>query len=258
MHGTIEPPAQQENVLLSEVERVLRRVSVYREKAKEFYLRVLLNGHRCPRCGETLSADGPGRCVCPSGHSLDPTLAFQHSPCCHALLRKRICHYACGRCGRSVPSRFLFDERIFDAAYFRDRMRQSREERSARRRQLRCQAIDARSQSLAIEELPDIDDVPGLAQDLAEFIGQAQATDDEFPGCSPQDVFDLARYQATIRDALSPEGSLFSELPTLGDNHRLDMVRRFMSLVFMEHVGDVALSPFGQTDVLVVPREAHS
>ena len=245
------------NPLLSEVQDVLERVATYKQEARQFYWEVLLSAHACPECGGSLYAAAPGRCTCRSGHSLDPTLAFQRSPCCQAGLRKLISHYACSRCGRSVPSRFLFDERVFDAAYFRERMRQSRERRIEQRRQLQHRIVSARSQWLVLDDLPGIGDVPGLLEDLSEFISQEQGPALQASPALSRDVFDLTAYEAAIRQALTPDGTLFSDIPPLSTKHRLDKARRFVGLIFMEHVGEVLLTPFGQTDILVMPREAH-
>ena len=133
-------------------------------------------------------------------------------------------------------------------------MRQSREERNERRHELHLQAIDARSPSLVIEELPEIEDVHGLTQDLDAFVGSHDDGRDDLPEFRPDEPFRLAAYRAAIAGQLSDDGLLFSEIAQLTDRHRLDRVRRFTTLVFMEHTHEVILSPFGQTDILVMPR----
>jgi hypothetical protein len=86
------------------------------------------------------------------------------------LVRKTF-HYACSRCGKVVPSRFLFDERVFDKAYFREMMQTSRERVKKKREELKRLLAGSRSGSLSILTEPSLDSIPGLAQNLDEFIG---------------------------------------------------------------------------------------
>ena len=115
------------NPLIHQINGILEYVDAYKEKVRDFYFRVLLSQHACPTCGDALHMTGVSECSCRSGHIFDPTVAFQPSPCCQARLIRKTFHYACSRCHKTVPSRFLFDERVFDAEYFREMMREHRD-----------------------------------------------------------------------------------------------------------------------------------
>ena len=104
-----------DNPLVHDVLRVLARLEAFREQARAFYYAVLLSGLACPACGGRLRMIADSRCACDAGHELDPTVAFQRSECCNAPVARRVLHYECSTCRRTVPSRFLFDERLFDA-----------------------------------------------------------------------------------------------------------------------------------------------
>ena len=115
------------NKLVQQFQPVQVRVGDYKQRAKDFYFRVILSAVSCPECGGQLEMSGQSQCRCSCGRSLDPTVEFQKSQCCGAKLTLKTFHYACTKCHRSVPSRFIFDERVFDKAYFRKLMRESRE-----------------------------------------------------------------------------------------------------------------------------------
>ena len=112
--------------LLRGLHRVENRIIHYKAKVKEFYFRVLLSQYECPKCGTELKMTGPSQCSCLSGHTFDPTLAFQQSPCCGVSLERKTLHFRCCKCRQTVPSRFLFDEKLFDRAYFREMMQEAR------------------------------------------------------------------------------------------------------------------------------------
>jgi hypothetical protein len=107
------------NPLVHQINGILEYVDAYKERVRDFYFQVLLSQHACPTCGDALHMTGASECSCQSGHIFDPTVSFQSSPCCHARLIRKTFHYACSRCHETVASKFLFDERVFDAEYFR-------------------------------------------------------------------------------------------------------------------------------------------
>ena len=121
------------NPLLSGIHLVSKRVAAFKEKARRFFHCVALSAHSCPVCGGPLTMTGPSACRCSCGRAFDPTIEFQKSNCCGARLKRRQLHYACSVCGAVAPSRFLFDERLFDAEYFAERMRESRQRKRLRR-----------------------------------------------------------------------------------------------------------------------------
>ena len=106
--------------LVSAVIRILKRVDDFKKLAREFYFDVILSVHQCPRCGSRLEMTGKSECSCVCGNIFDPTIAFQKSACCGKHLVRKSQHYICSECGTNVPSMFLFDEKLFDKAYFRE------------------------------------------------------------------------------------------------------------------------------------------
>ena len=115
------------NPLFSALKRALKRFGRFRDSSKAYYFEVVLFTRSCPDCGGRLSMTGQSRCTCISCKtSLDPTISFQKSSCCCVSLLRKTFHYTCSKCSRLTPSRFLFNERVFDTVYFREMMRESR------------------------------------------------------------------------------------------------------------------------------------
>ena len=158
------------NPLIHQINGILEYVDAYKEKVRDFYFRVLLSQHACPTCGDALHMTGVSECSCRSGHLFDPTVAFQPSPCCQARLIRKTFHYACARCHKTVPSRFLFDERVFDAEYFREMMREHRDHVKSRREEIGRLLAESRSGALLLMEEPRLDALPDFLQDLDAFI----------------------------------------------------------------------------------------
>ena len=125
------------NPLVRRVQVILKRVEAFRQMAREYYYGVVLSRHSCPDCDGRLRMIGESECKCDCGRVLDPTLYFQRSVCCGVGLARKTFHYACVKCGKSTPSKFIFDERVFDAAYFKDAMH---EHRQRARAELKCLA----------------------------------------------------------------------------------------------------------------------
>jgi len=65
---------QAANPLIREFDRVLYRVSGFKELARAYYFEVVLSPYRCPGCEGRLQMAGPSRCVCACGKFFDPTL----------------------------------------------------------------------------------------------------------------------------------------------------------------------------------------
>jgi uncharacterized Zn finger protein (UPF0148 family) len=117
--------------------------------ARSFFNAVVLSGEPCPACGGSLVMERDGRCRCAAcARRLDPTIVFQRCPACGGKPRLRIRRYVCGSCGAEIVSRFLFDGLTFDAAYFRQKMTESRERRRAQRERVRQTLAESRSASL--------------------------------------------------------------------------------------------------------------
>jgi len=163
---------------------------------------------------------GQSRCSCSRSHTFDPTLAFQKSNCCEAGLLRKTFHYACSKCGRTVPSRFLFDERIFDKTYFREMMRESRARANRKRQEIKKLLAESRSGTLSLTEDPNLAVIPGLIQDLNDFVGLGSV---EMVGAalSTDSGFRMEDYRKHILSLLDPGVMCFSDITPLIDKPKL-------------------------------------
>ena len=243
------------NPLVSGISEVLGRVADFKSSARAFFFDVVLSPHPCPECNGRLRMTGSSQCACGCGRVLDPTVEFQRSACCGARVTRRVCHYVCASCGRVAPSRFLFDERVFDKEYFRLRMAQSREAHKQKREELRLLLAASRSKPLAIAELATPDSVPGFLDDLNEFLNAAtpEAGLDEF--AAGRSEFCMEAYKAAILDYLGECRVLFGALPRVEQDDHLDRIWRFVTLVYLWHDGLVDLFQRGE-EVEVVRCES--
>jgi len=242
------------NPLLQRFCQVQTRVTHFKERVKEFYFRVLLSQHECPECGGDLHMVGQSKCVCVCGNLFDPTLMFQRSPCCEARLVRKTFHYACSRCHQTVPSKFLFDERLFDAAYFRVMMRDSRALKKKKREELSRLLANSRSGVQVLEEEPRLELIPGLADALNNFVGQGIGSY-EFtanPG------FRINDYRKHILSIIGFGSRMFSDIAPLMEDNRRDKIWRFVTLIFMCQDCEVELTQYGN-DILVkrISDETH-
>jgi hypothetical protein len=183
-------------------------------------------------------------CVC--GLSFDPTLQFQRSPCCDAVLTKKVLHYACSACGRIVPSRFLFDEKLFDQEYFRERMRLTRERRQRQDALMREMLRIARSDVLILLDDIALSALPGLSEDLDQLCGSTPFVVEAWR-CDEAPTYE--QYCRHISQYLS-RAILFSAVAPLFSDERWDKVHRFAALIFMEHHREVNLDQV-ENDILV-------
>jgi hypothetical protein len=144
----------------------------FKERVKAYYFDVVLSPHQCPVCGGRLKMTAQSTCSCSCGRTFDPTLEFQRSGCCGARLDRKTFHYACSKCHEVVPSRFIFDERVFDSAYFREMMRESRARVRQRKEEIGRLLMEARSGTLPLLEEPNLESIHGLSEDLDLFVQQ--------------------------------------------------------------------------------------
>ena len=248
---TIRTPddSQIYNPLVQQLNKVLEDVKAYREQAKDFYFRVLLSQHACPTCGDVLHMTGVSECSCRSGHILDPTIVFQPSFCCQAALIRQTFHYACSRCHKTVPSRFLFDERLFDAEYFREMMREHRGRIKSRRVEIKRLLAESRSGTLLLMVEPRLDVIPDFLHELDAFIlGNPIEPCRDSLGLKSD--FNLAAYRAHILSLLDDHVLRFSDISPLKGDDRQDRARRFITLVFMDNDREISLQQHGD-DLLI-------
>jgi len=246
------------NLLLCSVEPVIGRVARLKERVRAFYFEVILSPYQCPRCGGRLHMAGQSQAGCSCGHTLDPTVSFQRSPCCGMALVKKTFHYACSGCWKRVPSRFLFDEKVFDAVYFREMMQESRARATKRRDEIARLLAQSRSGTLLLTDDLCLDSLDGLTQDLDSFI-QDTALGGSCTGFEVESSFHMEQYRDHILSVATWSGVLFSRIAPLIEDNRQDKVWRFVALVFMDNDGEVDLSQHcGDIRVQRVCREAHA
>lgn len=242
------------NPLVHQINGILGYVGAYKERVRDFYFQVLLSQHACPTCGDALRMSGTSECSCHSGHIFDPTVTFQPSPCCQARLIRKTFHYACSRCHETVPSRFLFDERVFDAEYFREMMREHRDHIKSRREEIGRLLAKSKSGALLLTEELRLDTIPDFLQDLDAFIqgNPIQLCDDAFELKSD---FNLAAYRSHILSLLDQHILRFSDISPLTGDDRRDRARRFITLVFMDNDREINLQQHGND--LLIRRYDH-
>ena len=243
---------------LQAINDILQHVHDYRERVKAFYFEVMLSPYACPKCGGALRMTGQSECSCQCGTVIDPTLAFQMSPCCQARLRRNTCHYTCSHCHKIVPSRFLFDERLFDKEYFRALMQESRQRAAGKKEEIRRLLADSRSGALVLSEPPELESIPGLLQDLDDFIRSNSGLMDGVT-FTLNSAFNMAAYRAHILSLLDYSTFRFSDISPLTGDYRRDRVRRFITLIFMDNEQEVEIQQYGD-DLLIQRRnnEAYS
>jgi len=190
---------------------------------------------------------GQNQCGCSCGRIFDPTLAFQESFCCSARLVRKTFHYACSRCHQTVPSRFLFDERLFDREYFREMMREVRSRERKRKEELKVFLAGSRSDTLILLEEPCLDSIPGLTEALNGFVGIGVSGFQDFLSRSD---FSLKDYRSHLLSVIGNGSMLFSDIAPLVEDWRKDKIWRFITLIFMRQDHEVSLTQYGP-DILV-------
>ena len=227
--------------LILDAIRVEEQVGRYRNAARSFYYSVMLTRYACPTCGSSLAMAGQSRCVCQNGHGFDPTVAFQKSPCCRASLNRETFHYACSACNRTVPSLFLFDEKLFDRAYFRERMQSARQKAAEKRERVRKLLAESRSGTLEITETISLENIPGLLGDLDAFVSSGIPDSESFRLETPS-WLRLEQYRTHLLPMIGWSDTAFSRLTPLYGDEKADRIWRFIALVYMDHEGEVFLS----------------
>jgi DNA-directed RNA polymerase subunit RPC12/RpoP len=232
--------------LLTQMQAIDSAVSSFRTHAKKFYFQALASRYSCPACGDRFELSGRAEAVCACGISFDPTLQFQKSRCCDAILTKRNVHYACSACNRIIPSRFLFDEKLFDQEYFRERMRITRERRQRQEALMREMRRIVRSDVLIFLDEIDLDELPGLSEDIDRLCGDTPL---EAEIWSFDEAPSYEQYCQHISQSLG-KAILFSAMAPLFPDERWDITHRFAALIFMEHHREINLYQL-ENDILV-------
>jgi len=244
----MEHRTSQSHPLLVAIETVEEAVESFRQNVKQFYLEALTSRYRCPICGECFQLTGPSQANCTCGASFDPTVQFQKSTCCGAGLSRKVLHYACSNCGKTIRSLFLFDEKLFDQEYFRERMRWSREKERHHEAIAREMLRLSRSHTLVLVEEIDLNVLQNLTEDLDHFVGCREVAIERW---SPEDSPSYEQYRRHIFSLLDAT-TRFSAIAPLIPEERRDKVHRFATLIFMEHYREVDL--YQTDDDILVSR----
>ena len=159
---------------------------------------------------------------------------------------------------RRYPPRFIFDERVFDSAYFREMMRESRARAKQRREEIGRFLSEARSGTLLLTEEPVLESINGLLEDLDVFV---QRGSEDVPACGfePRQEFSMALYRDHILASLGWDAISFSGIPPMSEESRRDRAWRFITLVFMQNERVVDLIQEGDNIwVQRLQNEAHA
>jgi len=240
--------------ILKNVGSLERAVKNYKNSAKDFYFKVIFEKYRCPQCGGVLHITGPSTASCECELIIDPTIEFQKSNCCNKSLIKNVYHYACSKCGKSVRSLFLFNERLFNQAYFREMVAKSRRQKR-QMEALQKARIRYRSGILLLLSKLNLGRIEGFETDLDDFVSGPNKPADRDVFDTGND-FDLFQYRRHISLKIGSDEMFFSEIVPLFDDSRQDRARCFTALVFMEHERQVWMTEYGD-DILVERYEAH-
>jgi hypothetical protein len=223
----------------------------FRAKARRFFYRVMLIGHRCPGCNGFLDMVSESKCRCISCRKgFDPTVVFQRCPVCGGVPVVRVRRYQCRDCCADIESRFLFDGVVFDADYFRTKMAESRHRKQEQRDRVRQMLAESRSGNLVLEHA-DLSGVPGLLEALNALT--AGLDDSVAVECRGQ--FDLRLYESHVQAQLRDYPVNLAGMPPLGENLRKDLVWRFIAVIFLAHAGIVDIWQEGR-DIMVIKHEA--
>ena len=236
-------PTDLKNPLIEEIHFVHAQIAQLKEKTKNFYFHVMLSQYNCPKCSGELTMTDQSQCSCSCGNIFDPTLTFQKSACCDAKLIRRTFHYACSRCKRTNPSRFLFDERLFDREYFSRMMKASRAKARKKKEEMIRFLAEARSGELPLLQEPCLESISGLVEDLNDLVG-ADAPIPDNSGFEIDTGFEMDDYRSHILSSLGYGSRMFSGINCISANPREDRIWRFVTLIFMQHDREVELTQY--------------
>ena len=212
-------------------------------RAKGFYYKVVLLGHRCGNCNGKLSMTAESRCRCQSCKlEYDPTVAFQRCLACGGVPVLRVRRYYCGDCGSEANSKFLFETLPFERDYFKEKMAASRQRKKEKLEQVREMLAQSRSQTLTLGAV-DLDSVPGLLAALNGLTGDI----DEKVLIELKGKFDLDRYQEQIKAHLQDFPIDLRHIPAIIENTRKDLIWRFIAAIFLEHEKEIYIQQKNQT-----------
>ena len=189
-------------------------------KARRFYYMVMLLGHRCPKCNNSLSMIAESICRCNlCKFEFDPTVEFQRCLQCSGVPVLRVRRYYCKDCSSEVRSRFLFDTLPFEREYFKGKMAESRQRKKEQMERVRKMLAESRSADLPLQ-IADLSDMPGLM----EALNSLTAGMDTGSAIQTGDEFDLRRYERHIQAYIQDFPVNLMDIPPQNENSRKDVI----------------------------------
>ncbi|VGO13492.1 hypothetical protein PDESU_02049 [Pontiella desulfatans] len=224
------------NPLLMAFREVESRIATLQTRARDLFYAVVLFQKLCPECGEPeLQMVRDALAVCANCSSqVDPTLVFQTCPDCESKLVLKVCHYWCPRCRQPVRSIYNVEIKVFNAAYFREKMQASRDQKRRKQEMSRQMFRHTHSDPLVMCEPMSIDQVPGLEMDLNAII--ASVVPDELRQAVAEH-FDLEVYRHHLMALVQGCVVEFEGIRQLIEDAKLDKIFRFVTAIFLEHEG---------------------
>ena len=123
-------------------------------------------------------------------------------------------------------------------------MRESRERKKKKREEIKRLLTQSKSETLSLTEKPDLDSIPGLIEDLNEFIKNASDKSNQYSFDVDQ-PFDMDKYREHILSMLSWDSMFFSDIDPIIKDDRKDRAWRFITLIFMEHEHKIEIKQQG-------------
>ncbi len=227
------------------------QVNLLREKVRSLIYAVMLFQRKCRGCGASkLRMIQDSWCRCQDcGDEFDPTLHLQTCEACNGSLTKKIYHYWCSKCRAPVRSRYTFDERVFDATYFREMMRESRKRRREKTEEIRKLLLNSRSPPHFSNLEPILEGLPDFQFDLDQFI--SLPSKEEATPATDRLNFEMSTYRAHIQGILSGCIIRFEGVRALLDDLRLDRIYRFITVIFMQHDGEIEVTQDPDGEILL-------
>ncbi len=108
---------------------------------------------------------------------------------------------------------------------------------------------ESRSGALVFADEPCLEFIPGLIEDLDDFIGTERLRPGDF-ALDTNSSFKMDDYREHILRILGCDSLLFSDIDTLISDARRDKIWRFVTLTFMQSAREVMLTQYGN-DLLV-------
>lgn len=224
------------NPLLLAFREVEGRIATLQARVRDLFYAVVLFQKPCPHCGEPeLQMVRDGLAVCAGcSAQVDPTLVFQTCPDCESKLVLKVCHYWCPRCRQPVRSFYCFEARVFNAAYFREKMQVSRERKRREQEVSRQTLRHTHSDPIVMCEPMSIDQVPGLEMDLNAIIASVVPAELRK---AVAEQFDPEAYRRHLMGLVQGCIVEFEGISKLIGDAKLDKIFRFVTAIFLEHEG---------------------